>query len=111
MSRGLKTHQRRRVSGKLTPSIARPRLTVSISNKEVTAQVVDIAGKSLVYSTSVGKKLGPGLVAKATAIGTDIAKKAQTKKIKRVVLDRGPRRYHGRIKALADAARAAGLEF
>lgn len=91
----------------------RPRLSVSVSNVHVSAQIIDdSANKTLVAATTVGQKAaGDNLTAKAEWIGTEIAKKAKTKKIKAVVFDRNGRQYHGRVKALADAARAGGLEF
>lgn len=91
----------------------RPRLSVHISDKNVTAQIInDQEGKTLAHSTSVGLKAATGnLTEKATWVGTEIAKKAKSKKIKKVVFDRNNKLYHGRIKALADAARKEGLEF
>lgn len=90
----------------------RPRLAVHISNQHVTAQIIDDSrGKSLAYSSSVGQKLPGTMTKKAAWVGDDIAKKAGKAKIKQVVFDRSHRKYHGRVKALADAARATGLEF
>lgn len=90
----------------------RPRLSVNVSNKHISAQIInDDEGKTLVASTSTGSKATGTLSEKATFIGTDIAKKAKANKISRVVFDRGSKQYHGRIKALADAARENGLEF
>jgi large subunit ribosomal protein L18 len=65
----------------------------------------------MVAASSVGKKLNGTMTQKAEEIGKDIASKAKKAKIKQVVFDRSDRKYHGRIKALADAARAEGLEF
>ena len=105
--------RKHRVRAKVTGTTARPRLTVYISNLNVTAQVIDDSShKTLAYSTTVGNKSVQGtLTEKATSVGTEIAAKAKTAKIKQVVFDRNGRLYHGRIKALADAARAGGLEF
>jgi large subunit ribosomal protein L18 len=91
----------------------RPRLTVHISNKHLSAQIInDDTGKTLVSSTTVGSKNASGnLTEKAASLGADIAKKAKANKITKVVFDRGSKQYHGRIKALADAARDNGLEF
>lgn len=90
----------------------RPRLSVNVSNKHISAQIInDDEGKTLAASTSAGSKATGTLSEKATFIGTDIAKKAKANKISRVVFDRGNKQYHGRIKALADAARENGLEF
>ena len=79
----------------------------------VTAQLIDDeAQQTLAYVTTVGDKAATGsLTVKAQLIGKEIAQKAKQAKIKSVVFDRGGRLYHGRVKALADAARAEGLEF
>jgi large subunit ribosomal protein L18 len=102
-----------RVRSTIKGTAIRPRLTVFISNQHVSAQVIDDDKNStLVSATSVGQaKLAANLTEKAKWVGTEVAKSAKTKKIKKIVLDRGPRLYHGRIKALADAARTEGLEF
>ncbi len=91
----------------------RPRLSVFVSSLHVTAQLIDDeAGRTLGYATSVGNKALKGtMTEKAAAIGEDIAKQAKTAKVKAVVFDRGSKLYHGRVAALADAARKAGLEF
>jgi large subunit ribosomal protein L18 len=94
----------------------RPRLNVYRSLNHIYAQVIDDAnGKTLVSaSTAQGKKGSRktgGNVASAKDIGKTIAQRAQEKGIKKVVFDRGGYLYHGRIKALAEAAREAGLEF
>ena len=100
---------RKRVNGTET----RPRLSVFISNTHVTAQIIDDQKQStLAYVSTVGNKSAKGnLTEKAVLVGTEIAKKAKTAKIQKVVLDRNGRIYHGRIKALAEAARAGGLDF
>ncbi len=102
-----------RVRTKVTGTTERPRLSVFISNLQVTAQIIDDSKqKTLVYVTSVGNKTISGtMTERAATIGAEIAKKAKTAKITKVVFDRNGRLYHGRIKALADAARAGGLEF
>jgi large subunit ribosomal protein L18 len=91
----------------------RPRLTVTISNLHVTAQIIDdSAHKTLAYSTTDGqKKLTGTMTEKAAWVGTEVAKKAKAAKVPQVAFDRNGRIYHGRVKALADAARAGGLEF
>lgn len=90
----------------------RPRLSVYISNQHISAQIIDdSAHKTIVGATTVGQKASGTMTEQAIFVGTEIAKKAKTKKIKAVAFDRGPRLYHGRIKALADAARKEGLEF
>lgn len=105
--------RKNRVRAKVSGTAERPRLTVTISNLHVSAQLIDdVAGTTMVSATTVGnKKLSGTMSEKAASVGTDIAKKAQKAKIKAVVFDRNGRIYHGRIKALAEAARAEGLEF
>jgi large subunit ribosomal protein L18 len=102
-----------RVRTTVVGTAARPRLSVHISNLHVSAQLIDDAtSKTLAAVSSVGQKTVKGnLTAKAEWVGTEIAGKAKTVKIKQVVFDRGGKLYHGRVKALADAARNAGLEF
>jgi large subunit ribosomal protein L18 len=90
----------------------RPRLSVHISNLHITAQVIDdSAGKTLAYATTVGKSAAGSKTEQAALVGKEIAAKAKKAKVKAVAFDRGSRKYHGRIKALADAARAEGMEF
>ncbi len=106
-------HRKHRVRAKVSGSTERPRLSVFISNTHVTAQIIDDSKqKTLVYVSSVGNKAATGnMTEKATVIGSEIAKKAKAAKVSKVVFDRNGRLYHGRIKALADAARAGGLTF
>lgn len=88
----------------------RPRLNVTISNRHVSAQIIDDnAHKTILSATTIGNKVSGSLTEQAKAVGKEIAKKAKAKKINEVTLDRGPKLYHGRIKALADAAREEGL--
>ena len=100
---------RRKVSG----TAACPRLNVFRSNKHIHAQIIDdTTGKTLVSCSSVELKLELGSnVEAAKQVGSEIAARALKKKIKQVVFDRGGYIYHGRVKALAEAAREAGLEF
>jgi large subunit ribosomal protein L18 len=103
-----------RIRRKLRGTTERPRLAVFRSVAHIYAQVIDdSAGKTLVSASSVdkGAKTNGGNVSAAKAIGKAVAERAKEKGIKRVVFDRGGYQYHGRVKALADAARAAGLEF
>ena len=101
-----------RVRARISGTGERPRMSVSISNLHISAQIInDETGKTLAYATSVGQKIEGNMTAKATWVGEVIAKKAKTAKIGKVVFDRSSKKYHGRIKALADAARAGGLEF
>ena len=95
----------------------RPRLSVYRSLKHMHAQIIsDEEGKTLVSASTCEGKIrkllkGGGNIAAAKAIGEEIAKRAISQGIKKVVFDRGDFLYHGRTKALADAARAGGLEF
>jgi len=109
-----------RIRKKLTGTLERPRLNVYRSENHIYAQVIDDAkGVTLVSATSVEKGKGikgdkrptGGNVSSAKEVGKLIAERAKDKGIKKVVFDRGGYLYHGRIKALADAAREAGLEF
>ena len=112
--REARLRRHRRVRGKVAGTAERPRLAVFRSVAHIYAQVIDDAkGVTLVSASSVDKggKTKGGNVAAATTIGKLVAERAKEKGISRVVFDRGGYQYHGRIKALADAARAAGLEF
>lgn len=101
-----------RVRATVSGTPQRPRLAVHISNLHVTAQIIDDEkSKTLVYTTTVGQKVSGTMTEKAVWVGENLAKKAKTAKVTKVVLDRHDKKYHGRIKALADAARAGGLEF
>lgn len=102
-----------RVRSMVSGTKERPRLSVYVSNRHITAQIIDdTAHKTLVYVTTVAAKAASGsMTDRAVWVGTEVAKKAKTAKIKQVVFDRGGRIYHGRIQALADAARKEGLEF
>ena len=102
-----------RVRRKVSGTAECPRLCVYRSNKNIEAQLIDdVKGVTLVSSSSMSLKLENGSNVEAAAkVGADIANKAKAKKIKKVVFDRSGYIYHGRIKALAEAAREAGLEF
>lgn len=102
-----------RIRQKLSGTTERPRLNVYRSLNHIYAQVIDDQkGETLVAASTLGLKLKTGgNVAAAKEIGKAVAEKAVAKGIKKVVFDRGGFLYHGRIKALADAAREAGLEF
>lgn len=115
---GLQRQNRRfRVRNRIRATATRPRLTVFRSNKHIYAQIIDDAvGKTLASASTAEKQAladgaNGGNKAAAEAIGKLIATRAVEKGIKAVVFDRGQYRYHGRIAALADAARAGGLEF
>ena len=101
-----------RVRAKISGTAERPRLTVTISNLHVSAQLIDdVAQKTLVSATTVGSKAKGSKTELAAKIGTEIAEKAKKAKINTVVFDRNGRQYAGRLHALADAARKEGLEF
>ena len=107
-----KLQRQRRVRSVVQGTAVRPRLSVTISNLHVSAQLIDdVAGKTLAATSTVGAKATGTKTEKAAAVGADIAKKAKAAKINAVVFDRGSKLYHGRVKALADAARKEGLEF
>jgi len=102
-----------RIRRKLSGTTERPRLSVHRSLNHIYAQVIDDATGQTVASAStiaLKSKTG-GNIAAAKEIGKAIAEKAREKGVKKVVFDRGGYLYHGRVKALADAAREAGLEF
>ena len=104
----------RRIRRKLAGTPERPRLAVFRSVAHIYAQIIDDGeGKTLASASSVDKsvKTKGGNLAAAKTIGKLVAERAKEKGINRVVFDRGGYQYHGRIKALAEAARAAGLEF
>ncbi|MBP2002649.1 large subunit ribosomal protein L18 [Paenibacillus shirakamiensis] len=111
----LKRHLR--VRKKIQGTAERPRLNVYRSAKHIYAQLIDdVAGVTLASASTVDKELtenikNGGSVESARQVGELIAKRAQAKDVKNVVFDRGGYLYHGRIQALADAAREAGLEF
>lgn len=102
-----------RVRNKVTGTAECPRLNVFRSNSHIFAQIInDENGTTLVSSSSVELKIKNGGNAEgAKLVGADIAKKAAEKGIKAVVFDRGGYQYHGRVAALAEAARENGLEF
>jgi len=101
-----------RTRAKIHGTAERPRLSVHISNKHITAQIIDDDQKAtLAYATTVGSKMTGNKTELATKVGTEIAQKAKKANIKSVVFDRGAKLYAGRMSALADAARKEGLEF
>lgn len=107
----------RRIRKNLAGTSERPRLAVYRSSKHISVQLIDdIAGKTLLAASTYEKTLrsdsstGANVEA-AKAVGTLIANRAQEKGVASVVFDRGGNLYHGRIKALAEAAREAGLQF
>lgn len=115
LARKLQSRARRkgRIRAVISGTSGRPRLSVFISNSHITAQLIDDAShKTLAYVTTVGSSSKTGtMTEKAKSVGSDIAKQAKTLKITTVVFDRGGKLYHGRVAALANAARENGLEF
>jgi large subunit ribosomal protein L18 len=118
LSRNLKrqrVHQRVRMT--VSGTAERPRLCVYRSLDHIYAQVIDDrAGKTLVSASSADKDTkknlkGGGNVAAAKVVGKAVAERAKAVGVSKVVFDRGGYKYHGRVKALADAAREAGLQF
>jgi large subunit ribosomal protein L18 len=105
----------RRIRLKVAGTAERPRVCVFRSLKHIYAQVIDdVRGQTLVAASSDGEGSGlktGGNLAAAKAVGRLIAERAKAKGIQKVVFDRGGYIYHGRVKALAEAAREAGLEF
>ena len=103
----------KRIRSRVQGTEQRPRLAVFRSVKHIYAQVIDDSKGHTVVAASSAEKSGAngGNVAGAKSVGKTVAERAKEKGIKAVVFDRGGYLYHGRIKALADAAREAGLEF
>ena len=101
-----------RIRKKVIGTAVKPRLSVFRSNKEIYAQCIDdLTGKTIVASSSKIVSTEGNKVNQAKAVGLDLAKKAVSNGIAEVVFDRGGNLYHGRVKALADAAREGGLKF
>jgi large subunit ribosomal protein L18 len=101
-----------RVRGKISGSRERPRLAVFRSSEHIYAQVIDDrAGKTLASANDYDLKEKATKLTKAKLVGELIAKEAIKAKVKKVTFDRGGFLYHGRVKALAEAAREKGLEF
>lgn len=116
-SKTIRKIRHKRVRQKIAGTISRPRLCVFRSLNHIHAQVVDDSrGQTLVSMSSLDSQVrsktdGMGKSKRADIVGTLLAERALDKGIKQVVFDRGGYKYHGRVKALAEAARKAGLEF
>lgn len=112
-----KQRRHRRIRGKVNGSAERPRLAVFRSNQHIYAQVIDdakqhtLAAASTVEAEIKSKLSSSGTCEASSEVDKLVAKRAQEKGVSKVVFDRGGNIYHGRIKALADAAREAGLDF
>jgi large subunit ribosomal protein L18 len=111
--REARQRRHRRVRGKLRGTADRPRLVVSRSNKGISAQLIDdVSGKTLTGASWLKVKDFKGnKTAQAAEVGKVLAQQAKDAGIKSAVFDRAGYLYHGRVKALADAAREGGLEF
>ena len=106
----LLTRRRKRVRKKITGTVDRPRLSVRRSLKHIYAQVIDdVNGDTLAAASSVSLKIPGGNIEAAKQVGKSLAESAMKNKVESVVFDRNGRLYHGRVKALAEAAREAGL--
>ncbi|MFZ0413176.1 MAG: 50S ribosomal protein L18 [Candidatus Acidiferrales bacterium] len=107
----------KRLRQKLAGTTERPRLCVHRSTKHIRVQVIDDqTGKTLVSASSLDAEVrkiikGGGNIAAAKVVGKVIAERARAKGVEKVVYDRGGYQYHGRVQALAEAAREAGLKF
>ena len=101
-----------RIRGKISGTAERPRMTVFRSNKQIYVQIIDdLAGRTLVATSSKGLDMKATKCEIAAVVGTAIAAKALEAGITEVVFDRNGYLFHGRVKSLADAARSAGLKF
>jgi large subunit ribosomal protein L18 len=112
--REARTRRHKRVRGKVAGTTERPRLVVTRSNRGIVAQLVDdLEGKTLASASwlQVKKTFKGDKKAQAAEVGKLLAQNAKAAKIETVVFDRGGYLYHGRVKALADAAREGGLKF
>ena len=103
--------RKRRIRSKIRGTAARPRMTVSRTLTQITVQLIDDdAGKTLVSANTKQLKSKPNIEG-AKKLGEEVAKKAKGAKIDTIVFDRNSYKFHGRVKELADAARAGGLTF
>jgi large subunit ribosomal protein L18 len=113
---GLERRQRR-VRGKISGTAERPRLRVTRTNGQIYAQVIDdVSGTTIAAASTVEAELSKELknganIDAARAVGEAVGARAKAAGVTSVIFDRGGRIYHGRVKALADGARSAGLEF
>lgn len=107
-----KDRRKNRIRSRISGTATRPRLAVATSNMHVIAQLIDDEnGKTLAYTSDLLLKATGTKTEKATIVGTAVAEMAKKIKIAEVVFDRGGKLYHGRVKALAEAARVNGLKF
>jgi large subunit ribosomal protein L18 len=109
-----KALRQKRIRSKIRMNVERPRLSVFRSNKYIYAQIIDDTKNKTLVGVSekeLSAKQKVTRTEKAKELGIAIAKKATTKKISKVVFDKGSYKYHGRVKALAEGAREGGLKF
>ena len=109
----LRLKRHRRIRGKISGTAERPRLSIFRSNKNIYAQLIDdVAGVTLASASTLDENVsGSTKLEQAAAVGKAIAEAAKAKNISNVVFDRSGYLYHGRVQALADAARENGLDF
>ena len=109
----LRLKRHRRIRGKISGTAERPRLSIFRSNKNIYAQLIDdVAGITLASASTLDENVSDATkVEQAAAVGKAIAEAAKAKDISTVVFDRSGYLYHGRVQALADAARENGLDF
>jgi large subunit ribosomal protein L18 len=111
----VRAKRKKRIRSKIEGSATKPRLTVFRSNKQIYAQLVDdVKGHTLVSASTLDEEVkvkSGSTIEGAKSLGVMVAKRALAKKISEVVFDRSGYIYHGRIKAVADAAREGGLKF
>lgn len=105
-----KTDRKTRVSNKIKLAALKPRLVIFRSNKEIYATIIDSNGKVLAFASSL-KSSEKNKTLAAQKVGTEIAIASKTNKISEIVFDRRGYKYHGRVAALAESAREAGLKF
>jgi large subunit ribosomal protein L18 len=111
-SKQLLERRKKRIRKVVTGTAERPRLRVNRSLNHIYAQIIDdVSGRTLAAESSVALKIPGGNIEAAKAVGKSLGEKAQAASIAKVCFDRGGRLYHGRVKALAEAAREAGLQF
>jgi large subunit ribosomal protein L18 len=104
--------RKRRIRKRIEGTPERPRLRVSRSTKHIYAQIIDdTTGRTLAATSSVALKIAGGNVDAAKQVGKSLGERAKEQNIEQVAFDRGGCLYHGRVKALADAARETGLQF
>lgn len=114
MNKNLTSKQVRqhRIRTKLLARVDRPRLTVNRSNQHIFAQIIDLDGKVLAaFGSEALKSFKGNKTEMASEVGKKLGEIAKDKKVSTVVFDRGSYRFHGRVKALAEAVRASGIKF